>query len=119
VIALAADGHAGWYRLQWGRGASREKFVEVQTGEELQAEVRKVGGGTRTVLTTRVRVHTCSACGKQGPWTASWGWYGSYADLDADRPVVKLCSDPCWTAAKAQGLIPRNASKKAVGEEEA
>lgn len=41
------------------------------------------------------RLHTCDGCGKQGVWQKPWQWYGSWKDLDDDKPVYKACSPEC------------------------
>ena len=62
----------------------------------------------------RARLHECAACGTRAPWGAGWGWYGSYADMEDDNPVVKLCSDACWEDAKRRGILPKNASREVM-----
>lgn len=104
------DPFAGWYRIHWGRTTRQQKCIEVQTRAELDAAISKLRAG-HTATWERARLHTCSACGGEGPWTETWGWYGSYLDLDNGLPMVKLCSEPCWPLAQRMGLIPRNASK--------
>ena len=41
------------------------------------------------------RLHECSICGKQGPWTNEWEWFGSYKQIDDGEPVTKICSPAC------------------------
>ncbi len=43
-----------------------------------------------------IEQHTCAACGKTGPWTRSWSWYGSLLQSEAfpDTPD-KVCSRAC------------------------
>jgi len=43
------------------------------------------------------RLHTCSVCGTEGPWGPEWQWFGSLADIEDGRPVVKVCSKKCKT----------------------
>lgn len=52
-------------------------------------------------------VHKCSVCGRRaGSWGPGWRWYGSMAQLDEGKPIVKMCSKQCAAQAKDNGLIP-------------
>ncbi len=52
------------------------------------------------------RLHTCSACQTVGLWSDRWSWYGSPADLDAGRPLIKACCAACRKALAAAGTTP-------------
>lgn len=101
-----------WFRLHLHRRG--ERVVKVRDLVELQAEIAKLG--PRFVGSEAMRVHQCAACETRGPWTAGWGWYGTIADMDDGQPIVKMCSDACFAAAKDRGLIPRNASREPVDD---
>lgn len=48
-------------------------------------------------ITATIRIHTCDHCGRMGPWTSSWSWWGSFRSCD-EGEVVKSCSESCRTA---------------------
>lgn len=52
------------------------------------------------------RLHTCSACKSVDLWSDSWSWYGSMADWDDGRPLIKACCAACRRALAANGIIP-------------
>lgn len=52
-------------------------------------------GVRKFVAAERAKVHRCAACGHEGPWTDDWMWFGSYQDLDDEKPIQKFCSEPC------------------------
>lgn len=41
------------------------------------------------------KLHTCDGCGKTEIWGTTWGWYGSYRDLDDGAQVFRSCSPAC------------------------
>lgn len=103
-----------WYRVtirrRAGRGLSRTPehvLIEAADAEALQAQLAEIRG--RVDGWHLAKPHTCSACQRTAPWDDGWGWYGSYADLDAGTTIVKTCSPACFTEAKRTGLMPRNA----------
>ena len=59
-----------------------------------------------TKLVASGREHVCSVCGFSGPWTESWCWYGSWKDLEDNKPIEKFCSDSCRDASIANGVTP-------------
>lgn len=42
-----------------------------------------------------MKLHKCSVCGKEGEWTEEWSWFGNYADLEEEKPVLLFCSEEC------------------------
>lgn len=51
-----------------------------------------------------VRGHTCDVCGKFGPWSAEWAWYGSLFDEeDGPMGVLTTCSDECRAKVSHEG----------------
>lgn len=77
-----------------------------------EAEKRRRDGLQRPgyMYAEPAKLHSCDICGKRGPWTDTWSWYGSYAALDDGKPVINQCSDECRAEAKRRGLVPRNAA---------
>lgn len=72
--------------------------------EGVEARDRKLARRTPRAAGWRpAALHRCDICQACGPWTESWTWFGSYADLDDGKPVVKLCSKSCREAWK--GLL--------------
>lgn len=61
------------------------------------------------------RPHICDACGRTALWDENWSWYGSLADLDDGKPVLKACSKACRSALKEAGRVPRNAREAGNG----
>lgn len=58
--------------------------------------------------------HTCTVCHTQGPWSATWSWFGSYKDLDTNGTVPKFCADVCrdqWAADNAEYLVRAGVAK--------
>lgn len=51
-----------------------------------------------------VPLHTCTACGRTATWGPTWSWYGSMADADEGRPLVKACCDECRRTIERQGM---------------
>lgn len=47
-----------------------------------------------------IAVHQCSTCGKREEWGDTWSWFGSIADIENSRSVLKFCSAACAKAAK-------------------
>lgn len=41
------------------------------------------------------RRHYCVMCGRVGPWSKRWRWYGSIRNFDDGAGVFKLCSPWC------------------------
>lgn len=78
----------GWWKLTRRDGTT---FVVDDT------ELKRLRGLKRPgfVSSEPARLHICSVCQTRGPWTESWGWYGSWKDIDEGRPVKKFCSDEC------------------------
>ncbi len=119
AIVAAAPATTTPYRLtvrrRHGRGVRRESetiLVYASDEAELQEIIRAFPG--RVDWWERAKLHECSACWMRAPWGPSWGWYGSYAEMEDGKPVVKLCSDACWSDAKRRGIIPPNASRDAL-----
>lgn len=77
-----------FWRL-WRRDGSEFVVDQVEYDRLRTLKVRKF------VAADRARIHQCSACGQDGPWTDDWAWFGSYKDLDDDKPVQKFCSASC------------------------
>jgi len=106
---------ATWWRVtirrRVGRGLSRQSedvLIEAADRADLAAQLAGIKGAVDGYH--QARIHECSVCGRSGPWTETWGWYGSVADLDNGNPVVKVCSPECFASAQASGLIPRTAT---------
>lgn len=47
-----------------------------------------------------IRIHTCSVCDKEGTWSDTWAWRGSWKTMDNGDPVIKVCSDACLEEAE-------------------
>lgn len=62
---------------------------------------------------TASRLHRCTVCGAVGPWSPSWQWFGSMADLDDGRPVVKTCGAACRKGLSAAELAKLAAEVRA------
>lgn len=75
--------------------------VEIITAAEYDRR-QQLKRRPRYILVEKARIHVCSTCGNSGPWTESWSWFGSYADLDDDRPVKKYCSAECQPSDSSQ-----------------
>ena len=57
-------------------------------------------------------LYECDSCGTLDAWGSSWGWFGSYRQLE-DRgmkgvePIICACSKDCLIALVAAGKIPQ------------
>ncbi len=77
-----------WYRVHF-----RKKSIIVEGEAELErVKARKV---PKVVLVETCVEHECSTCGKVEAWLDSWSWFGSYQDLEDNKPILKFCSSPC------------------------
>ncbi len=73
-------------------------------------------------MSTPKRIWTCDHCGTSGPWTRSWGTWGTLLEQEEGRVLV-ICSSKCRAACnpdaawlKKYGEAPRKFSSYAGGE---
>jgi hypothetical protein len=45
--------------------------------------------------------YQCSICKREGWWSESWSWDGSFRDLNKDNLISTVCSDKCREALNA------------------
>jgi 5-methylcytosine-specific restriction endonuclease McrA len=68
--------------------------TEVVEGEEERDRIM-ARRSPKAVHYELAKMHTCSRCGFEGPWTKEWSWFGSWKMIDESRPVKKFCSPAC------------------------
>lgn len=86
-ITLAPD--RTWFRIHFRKTPD----MLVQGEAELQRILKRKS--PKAIYHEAAKTHQCSYCEKVEAWLPSWIWWGSYADLDEGRPVLKFCSDDC------------------------
>lgn len=56
------------------------------------------------------RLYICDACGHLDKWGDTWGWYGSYCQVeDNPKTIIMSCSSECLVKLIADGKVPQEA----------
>lgn len=96
-----------WYRIFFqqprGTNAWKEQRRPVVVAGEVERDRILARKRPKAVLCEVARIYECDQCHRRGPWTDDWRWFGSWADLDDGKPVLKFCSRACGDAYAPEG----------------